>query len=62
MVVVITCWDQRKEGQSVVMHLKGWPLPCRRPSVCQLLPNDDEEEDDDEPKADAGGGDDDDFD
>ena len=57
-MVVMMCWYQREKD----MHLKGWPLPCRRPSVCQLLPNDDEEEDDDEPKADAGGGGDDDFD
>ena len=35
------CLDKRKG----VNHLKGWPRPCRSPSVCQLLPNDDEEED-----------------
>ena len=28
-------------------HLKGWPRPCRSPSVCQLRPNDDDDNDDD---------------
>ena len=40
----------------VVVHLKGWPLPCLRPSVCQLLPNEDDDDDeevdeDDGPKV-----------